>query len=133
MKNRDPLYMIHLYYYLPSGIIILIDTSWLPLSILQRKYPHMLNAEYQSIVYTDHKPLVGFFNAEYQEDIFAYQANKLRLLNIRIQYIPEKKNMVANGLSQIIFNNRDCSPNWLVNKLSKKVFVYLDDNGWFWK
>lgn len=30
-----------------------------------KKYSHMLNAEYQSVVYTDYKPLVGFLNAEY--------------------------------------------------------------------
>ena len=64
-----------------------------------KKYSHMLNAERQSVVHTDHKPLVGFLNAEYHEDIFARWANKLRLLNIRIQHIPGKKNMVADGLS----------------------------------
>ena len=30
----------------------------------------MLNAEHQSVVYTDYKPLVEFLNAKYHEDIF---------------------------------------------------------------
>ena len=71
----------------------------------------MLNAEHQSIVHTDHKPFVGFINVEYYEDIFARWANKLRLLNICIQYISGKKNIVADELFSVIFNNPDCSPN----------------------
>ena len=63
-----------------------------------KKYSHMLNAEQQSVIHKDHKPLVGFINAEYHEDIFARWANKLRLLNIRIQHIEGKKNTVADSL-----------------------------------
>ena len=48
------------------------------------KYSHMLNAKHQSIIHMDHKPLIRFFNAEYYENIFTHQVNKLRLLNIRI-------------------------------------------------
>ena len=62
----------------------------------------------------DHKSLVKFLNAKYHKNIFAYWANKLRLLNIYIQHISEKKNTVADGLSQVIFNNVDCSPDRLV-------------------
>ena len=75
-----------------------------------KKYSHMLNAKHQSIIHMDHKLLVGFLNVEYHEDIFAYWANKLRLFNIRIQHIPRKKNLVANGLSRVIFNNPNYSP-----------------------
>ncbi len=63
-----------------------------------KKYSHMLIVERQSVVHTDPKPLVGFLNAEYLEDIFTCWANKLRLLNIRIQHIQGKKNVVADGL-----------------------------------
>ena len=98
-----------------------------------KKYSHMLNVAHQSVVHTDHKPLVGFLNAEYHEDIFARWANKLRLLNIRIQHIPGKKNTVADGLSRVIFNNADCSPDRLVSKLAKEVFSHQDDDEWFWK
>ena len=52
-----------------------------------KKYSHMLNVEHLSVVHTDHKLLVEFLNAEYHEDIFARQGNKLRLLNICIQHI----------------------------------------------
>lgn len=60
-----------------------------------KKYSHMLNAEYQSVAYTDYKPLVGFLNAEYYKDIFARWANKLRLLNTCIQYISRKRNELS--------------------------------------
>ena len=89
----------------------------------------MLNAKHQSVVNTDYKPFVVFLNAEYYEDIFAYWANQLRLLNIGIQHIPGKRNMVADELSRIIFNNPNCSPDRLVSKLAKEVFVYQDDDG----
>ena len=85
----------------------------------------MLNAEYQSVVHTDHKSLMKFLNAEYHEDIFACWANILCLLNICIPYIPSNKNIIANRLSQVIFNNPDYSPYWLVNKLAKEVFELL--------
>ena len=98
-----------------------------------KKYSYMLNAKYQSTVHMDHNPLIEFFNIEYHEDIFARWANKLRLLNIRIQHIPGKKNMVADGLSRVIFNNPDCFPDRLVGKLAKEVFLHRDDNEWFWK
>ena len=93
----------------------------------------MLNAKKQSVIYTDHKSLVGFINAEYNENIFSHWANKLWLFNIRIQYIVGKKNLVADALSQVIFKNADCSLNRLVHKLAKKVKLHYDDNKWFWK
>ncbi len=98
-----------------------------------KKYSHILNAEHQLVVHTDHKPLVGFLNAEYHEDIFARWANKLRLLNIRIQHIQGKKNVVVDGFSRVIFNNPDCSPDRLISKLAKEVFVHQNDDEWFWK
>ena len=87
-----------------------------------KKYFYMLNAEYQSVVNTDHKLFIGFLNAEYYKDIFVYWANKLHLLNICIQQISKKKNIVADGLFWIIFNNANCSLNRIVNKLAKEVF-----------
>lgn len=56
----------------------------------------MFNAECQSIIYTDYKPYVEFLNIEYYEDIFIYWANKLRLINICIQYILDEKNIYSS-------------------------------------
>ena len=64
-----------------------------------KKFSHILNTKQQSVIYTDHKPLIGFINTEYHEDIFAHWANKLRLLNVHIKHIKGKKNTVADGLS----------------------------------
>lgn len=35
-----------------------------------KKYLYILNIKYQSIIHTDNKLLVGFFNAKYHKDIF---------------------------------------------------------------
>lgn len=64
-----------------------------------KKYAHILNAKHQSIVHMDYKPLLRFLHAEYHEDIFVHWAKKLPLLNICIEYISSKKNVVADGLS----------------------------------
>lgn len=37
-----------------------------------KKYSHILNAERQFIIYTDHKPLIRFLNADYHKDISAH-------------------------------------------------------------
>lgn len=92
------------------------------------KYSHILNAKRQSIVDMDYKPLVRFLHMNYHKDIFACWANKLHLLNICIQHIAYKKNIVANNLFRIIFNNLDCSANGLVSKLAKEVFTYSDNH-----
>ena len=52
----------------------------------------------QSVVHTDNKSLVRFLNAEYHENIFVRSISKLCLLNICIQYIFGKKNMVVDEL-----------------------------------
>ena len=85
------------------------------------------------MIHTNHKPVVEFINAKYHEGIFARWANKLRLFDIRIQQILGKKNTVADDLSQIIFNNTDCTPARLVHKFAKEVCLYQNDNRWFWK
>lgn len=64
-----------------------------------KKYSYILNVVHQLVIYTDHKPLVGFLNAKYYKNIFADWTNKLCLLNICIQYILKKKNTIENGLS----------------------------------
>lgn len=67
------------------------------------KYKHILEVCKTSIIHTDHKLLVEFFNNDIHEDIFAQWATKLRSLNIKFQYITDKKNVVADSLSWIFF------------------------------
>lgn len=59
----------------------------------------MMRADEPSVIWTDHKPLVGFMNAVFHEDIFARWAMKLRQLHVRLKYIQGKENVVADGLS----------------------------------
>lgn len=94
---------------------------------LTKKYSHILNTRYQSII-INNKLCIRFFNTEYHKDIFAYWANKLCLLNICTQYILGKKNLVTDGLSYVIFNNTNYYPNQLIYRLAKKVFSYQNNN-----
>lgn len=89
-----------------------------------QKYSYMLNTEYQSVIYIDYKPFVKFLNVDYYKDIFAHWVKKLFLLNICIQYILRKKNIIEDDLSLIIFNNANCFSDWLVNKLAKEISSY---------
>ena len=101
--------------------------------IFTKKYSHIPNADQQSIIHTNHKPVLEFINAKYQDSIFAPWVNKLQLFHIHIQQILETKNTLANTLFQIIFNNTNCTSAHLVHKLIKQVYLYQDDNEWFWK
>lgn len=97
------------------------------------KYEHIFNSKEVSTIHTDHKPLIGFMNAEEHSDIFARWAIKLRSHNIRLKYVEGKKNAVADGLSRVIFNEEDCRPDQLVRELYEEVKKHKDDNQWFWR
>lgn len=133
MKELYLLYTTHSHYYLLSGITITYRRELVAIVKFTKKYFHMLNAERQSVIHTDRKPLIGFLDGEYHEDIFARWAHELRWFNIRIQHIQGKKNTAADGLSRVIFNKRDGSHDWLVPKLAKEVFAHEDDDKWVWK
>lgn len=73
-----------------------------------RRYSHMLACRESSVIYTDHQPLVYFLRSSSHEGIYARWASELRLLNLRIEYIPGKRNKVADALSRTIFPGDDC-------------------------
>lgn len=99
-----------------------------------KKHGYMLQGEKTSTVWTDHKPLVGFINSEYHEDIFARWAQVLRKYNIKLAYIEGKRNQAADGLSRTIFNE-DCTRSKAVDHLVKKIdeAAEKNDTTWFWK
>lgn len=112
------------------------NTYWQNLAAIvkfAKKYFYILNAKQESVIHIDHKPLDKFINIKYLKKIFVYWANKLWLLNIYIHYIMKKKNLILDKLSQIIFNNPNYLPNWLIQKLAKEVKLYYNNNNWFWK
>lgn len=105
----------------------------LAIVLFTAKYEHIFNGKQVTTIHTDHKPLVGFLNAAEHEDIYARWAIKLRMHNIKLQYIEGKRNTVADGLSRVIFNEDDCRPDQLVKELLKEVEKHKDDAQWFWK
>ena len=97
------------------------------------KYEHIFNSKKMFIIHIDHKLLISFMNAEKHSRIFVKWAIKLRSHNIRLKYVESKKNAIADGLSRVIFNEKNCRFDQLVKKLYEKVKKHKNDNQWFWK
>ena len=62
-----------------------------------------------AIIYTDHKLLMYFIDADYHDGIYGNWTVKLRELNVKIQYISNARNKVDDGLLRIIFDDIDCA------------------------
>jgi hypothetical protein len=73
-----------------------------------RKYDYLFRRPAQSVFLTDHKPLTTFLDSSAMEGIYCRWVSELRLLNIRIEYIPGKRSCVADALSRTIFPGRNC-------------------------
>ena len=96
------------------------------------KYDYLCKHPYQpTIVHTDHKPLTHFLASDLHEGVYGNWADKLRRLNISIQYIPGHRNKTADGLSRTLFHNPDCLEDPTV-ALAKQN---LENQGpkWIWK
>ena len=95
------------------------------------KYEYMLqNPEHPGVVYTDHKPLLSFLNSDYHDGIYARWANKLRRVNIVLEYIEGPRNKVADGLSRTIFDKLDAEK---MESFKQEVQAHRNDPKWFWK
>ena len=97
------------------------------------KYEHIFNSKKVFIIHIDHKLLIDFMNVEKHSNIFAKWAIKLQSHNIRLKYVENKKNAIANDLSRVIFNEKNCRPDQLVKKLYEKMKKHKNDNQWFWR
>ena len=96
------------------------------------KYDYLCKHPYQpTVVHTDHKPLTHFLTSDLHEGVYGNWADKLRRLNISIQYIPGHRNKAADGLSRTLFRDPDCLEDPTVT-LAKQT---LDHEGpkWIWK
>jgi hypothetical protein len=92
------------------------------------KYNYLLtypNPLMTAIIHTDHKLLIHFIDADYHDGIYRNWAIKLRELNVKIQYIPDTRNKIADGLSRTIFDDIDCT----INERSKTLKNELDRQG----
>lgn len=58
-------------------------------------------------IYTDHKPLIIIFKKEINDKTARLQRLKLGLLkyDINLEFVPEKKNVLADPLSRLYFND----------------------------
>lgn len=78
------------------------------------KYPKLT-----VIVHTDHKPLIQFLRSNCHEGIYDHWADKLRRLNLKIQYISRRQNRVANELFRTLFSIENCTVNPNITKAWK--------------
>ena len=98
-----------------------------------KKYEHIFDSLKRNTIYTNHKSLMNFINAQEHENIYARWTNKLRSHNIQIKYIENKKNQMIDDLSRVIFNDKNCESNQLIKNLYKKIKNHKNDIQWFWK
>ncbi|KXS94598.1 hypothetical protein AC579_10303 [Pseudocercospora musae] len=97
------------------------------------KYAHMLHCPQTSTIWTDHKPLTGFLNAEAHEGIYAGWTTELMILDLRIACIEGERNTVADGLSRTIFGP-DCGPSEATRQLLKELDTHEGEGPlWIWK
>ena len=98
-----------------------------------KKHEHYFNAKNISIIHTNYKFLVEFMNVKKHENIYAHWINKFKMHNIKLKYIENEKNVVANDLSRIIYNVENCESNQFVKNLYQKTIKHVNDDEWFWK
>lgn len=62
--------------------------------------------------------------------MYAYWVVKLRELSLDLVYIPGPRNKVADGLSRVLFYDKDCQPDRIVQDAHKAM---SRDSQWIWK
>ena len=87
--------------------------------------PYFSGNKYDTILYTDHKPLIGLFNNK--EPNNARQARwviTFSMLKIVVKYEQGKKNVIADALSRLIPDSKN------INKEIKNntLFIHLNNN-----
>lgn len=96
------------------------------------KYDYMCkDPRHPAAVHTDHKPLTHFLLSDTHEGIYGHWADKLRQLRIGIQYIPGRRNAVADGLSRTLFWDKNCVTDPDILEASK--VLSKEGPHWIWK
>ena len=96
------------------------------------KYDYLCKHSYFSaIVHIDHKSLIHFLSSNLHEDIYDHWTNKLRRLNLTIQYISRSRNKIVDVLSRTLFTENECETNEVIQKINKSLQEH--DSMWVWK
>ncbi len=83
-----------------------------------------------TVIHTDHKSLIWFLRSNAQKRIYDHWTNKLKRLNLKIQYISNRRNQIANELFRTIFQNE----NFFFNDAVHQIIDVIDkDFKWIWK
>ena len=70
-----------------------------------KKYNYLYKYLYYiTIIYTNYKLLTYFLTLNLYKNIYKYQADQLRRLNLKIKYIFDYRNKVADTLSYTLFD-----------------------------
>ena len=98
-----------------------------------KKYDYLCKHPFKpTVIHTDHRPLTHFLSSDLHEGIYGHWADRLRRLNITIQYVPGPRNKVADGLSRTLFDGPDCSGNSNRIKLVQEELATRGPK-WVWK
>ena len=92
----------------------------------------MLKSTERSVILTDHKPLTYFLESSVLDGIYARWASELRCLGIDIEWIPGKRNEVADALSRTIFPDPD-SGTPPVEEFGELIRDKYGEPLWIWK
>jgi hypothetical protein len=96
-----------------------------------RKYRHLFHATEPAVIYTDHKPLTRFLASPLVEGIYARWHAEISAVNAVIEWIPGKRNVVADSLSRTVF------PDVTGEDAVLQSLGYIDESEgqsqWVWK
>jgi hypothetical protein len=83
------------------------------------------------IIHTNHKFLIHFLKSNKHESIYDHWVDKMRDLNINIQYNSERRNRVTDELSRIMFRQSNCMSDQNVEFALKSL--HDESFEWIWK
>ena len=98
------------------------------------KYDHFCkHSRIMIVVHIDHKFLIQFLKSDDHENIYEHWTNKLRRLNLKIQYISKRRNRVTDELFRILFLAKNCTVDqkmietWRVISKKNSIWIWKND------
>ena len=96
------------------------------------KYDHFCkHSKITIVIHIDHKSLIQFLKSDNHENIYEHWTDKLKRLNLKIQYISKRQNRVTNELFRILFLTKNCTAD--SNVIETWRIISKKSSKWIWK